>query len=123
MKTATVQTPGRADDGLSFWRRVSVLGPDECWPWIGPMSPDGYGQAYDGKRSIQAHRLAYRYGVGEIPTGLWVLHSCDNRRCQNPAHLSAGTPTDNQHGMSVRGRARNGHTLLIKGTVNRWGNS
>ena len=52
----------------------------------------------------QSHRFVYEHLVGEIPTGLQVLHSCDNRRCINPKHLFLGTQHDNVLDMISKGR-------------------
>jgi hypothetical protein len=39
--------------------------------------------------------------------GKWILHSCDNPACINPAHLRIGTPADNTADMMSR--KRNGY--------------
>jgi hypothetical protein len=53
----------------------------------------------------QAHRVSWeianRRHVGK---GCYVLHSCDNPPCVNPAHLSEGTPTENVHDCIEKGR-------------------
>ncbi len=94
----------------SFWRRVERRGPDECWPWLGPLDTRGYGHtAYDG-RNYRAHRLAYISVNGPIPThdnNSSVMHSCDNRPCCNPAHLSLGTHAANMADMKAKGRRKN----------------
>ncbi len=37
---------------------------------------------------------------------LHARHSCDNRWCINPAHITAGTHQDNMDDMTTRGRSR-----------------
>lgn len=79
--------------------------PDECWPWMGPRSTDGYG-LLSGKFG-RAHRLAYALFVGD-PAGADVLHTCDNRPCCNPRHLYLGTNEQNVRDRVERNRTAKG---------------
>jgi DNA-binding XRE family transcriptional regulator len=60
-----------------------------------------------------AHRVAYEFGVGPIPDGLFVLHECDNPKCCNPAHLRVGTQAENIRQCVERGRK---HVSSIRAT-------
>lgn len=90
---------------VKFWRQVNKT--DTCWLWTGcgDGKSDGYGRivAIDGK-SMGAHRASWEIHNGPIPPGLDVLHSCDIRRCINPAHLSLGGDVENQRQAWARGR-------------------
>lgn len=56
----------------------------------------GYAWLKSGGSKIAAHVLAWQEANGRtVPTGLVVMHSCDNPRCVNPEHLSVGTHRDN----------------------------
>lgn len=45
---------------------------------------------------IYAHKFAWEQANHrKVPKGMVVMHSCDNPRCVNPAHLSIGTQRDN----------------------------
>lgn len=70
---------------------------DGCWLWTAGTTPNGYGMFSLGKRSEgskHAHRVSYELFKGEIPRGLWILHTCRNK-CVNPEHLVPGTPSKN----------------------------
>jgi hypothetical protein len=88
-----------------------------CWNWGGCVGAHGYGVIDAEGRRKRAHRVALRLSGVEVPDDLVVMHSCDNRRCVNPAHLSVGTFADNTHDMIAKGRALTGdrHPHRING--------
>lgn len=93
-----------------FWPKVDVRGPDECWEWKACIAgATGYGligKGGLGAGSEGAHRISYKLNIGEIPHGKVVMHTCDNRKCVNPAHLRLGTKLENTHDMMRKGRHR-----------------
>jgi hypothetical protein len=49
---------------------------------------------------------------GPIPTGLVVMHNCDNPLCINIDHLELGTQEENMWGMKARKRAKHRGKML-----------
>ena len=77
-----------------------------CWLWLRSVGSHGYGQGTGGgQRVTVAHRLSYEAFKGPIPTGMLVQHSCDNKWCVNPDHLSIGTDATNAIDKQKKGRA------------------
>lgn len=88
-----------------FWAKVERRGPDECWPWQASGDRRGYGQVMlRDHRPRRAAHMALHFDGRPRPGSLHSLHSCDNPRCCNPAHLSWGTIAENAQGKSQRGR-------------------
>lgn len=76
-----------------------------CIEAEGTPNNSGYCSVWYNGQRIGAHRAAYIESNGEIPEGCVVMHSCDNRRCVNPEHLSVGSQSDNLRDMVDKGRA------------------
>jgi hypothetical protein len=88
----------------NFRAQFDQAGVDECWLWTGTVA-SGYGRIRIGARQReQAHRVSWMLVNGPIPQGLFVLHSCDVRRCVNPGHLFLGTQLDNMRDAQEKGR-------------------
>ncbi len=87
---------------LRLWEKVRKT--DTCWLWTGAMLKTGYGSIRIDGKAMRAHRVAYELEKGEIPDGMLLRHTCDNRECVNPDHLIPGTSKDNTNDALVRGR-------------------
>jgi hypothetical protein len=99
------------DHGLLTEDGSTRLLVEDCVEWGGSRNWQGYGKY--GREPVPAHRAAYCVANGVSPDsirGLFVLHSCDNPPCFNPAHLRLGTAAENTRDMMEKGRcnARSG---------------
>lgn len=105
-----------------FWPLVTAGKHNECWHFEGTLDRDGYGKFRLIPEGL-AHRVMYRLRVGVIPTGVHVLHTCDNPRCCNPSHLFLGSPSVNMQDMWDKKRHRrlvgenNNHAKLTSAKV------
>lgn len=94
-----------------FWRKVVVVGLDDCWNWTGAITTHGYG-SFNGLGGY-AHRVAWQFKFGAIADNLHVLHKCDNRLCVNPNHLFLGTNRDNVYDKLRKGREARGVQMRL----------
>lgn len=81
--------------------RGATIGPG-CWEWKGHKERGGYGASGDAL----AHRQSFLRFIGDIPSGMIVMHRCDNPPCVRPSHLSIGTQGENLKDMDRKGRRR-----------------
>ena len=100
-----------ASPEVRFFRFVDKKSDNECWHWTGHKLGN-YGSFSIGAKSlgsVLAHRFSWSmHNNKEIPSGMVIMHSCDNPLCVNPNHLSVGTYMENTHDMLRKGR----HTYI-----------
>jgi hypothetical protein len=101
-KNTECRVCGATITATTFWKHVHKGA--GCWLWTGLRDSNGYGR----QCHTLAHRLAWIFSIGAVPTGVCVLHHCDTPACCNPAHLWLGSQSDNLADMRNKGRARSG---------------
>lgn len=104
--TAKLNGPATVYDKI--WLPTTI--PDTCIEYAGAPNEYGYCRTIDQRtgKLVRVHRVAYcKYNNIKLEdiAGKLLMHSCDNRRCINPKHLTLGTDLANSHDMIAKGRA------------------
>lgn len=82
-----------------------------CWNWIACTQSNGYGRFSLSGKSMGSHRASFKIFKGDIPCGMDICHTCDNRKCINPDHLFLGTRKDNMQDAVSKNRQAQGFML------------
>jgi hypothetical protein len=90
------------DEAIKHLRSRVIITESGCHEWQGPRTKDGYGQLGEYYLIEQfgiklVHRLMVHLTTGHefADRSEQVMHSCHNRSCCNPDHLSIGTAKEN----------------------------
>lgn len=86
-----------------FWNHVNKHGPipkhrpelGKCWEWTLARDANGYGVVSFHNKQARCHRVMWVIHHGEIASGMFILHHCDNPSCCRLDHLYEGTPQQN----------------------------
>jgi hypothetical protein len=97
----------------------STMNVGGCWVWTGMVSSKGYGMTSWNTKPVCIHRRIYEVSHSRLlATEEFVCHTCDERRCWNPAHLFVGDAEANNNDCAAKGR----HHNTVK-THCKWGHS
>jgi len=78
-----------------------------CWICVshGNYHPKRRPRVKRNSKMFNIPRLSYEFHNNEkIPEGMYILHSCDNKKCLNPAHLRVGDQQENMDDAKERNR-------------------
>lgn len=94
-----------------FWSKVERTS-ETCWLWKGTVV-GGYGQFWDGKKTVKAHR----YIMGVTDPKIEVDHKCRVTICVRPVHLELVTHQENcKRRSAVKTHCTQGHAYDEKNT-------
>lgn len=109
-----------ARGGVRLLPLIDKISNEPHWMWTGATSPTtGYGCARgNNQKMTSAHRAVWEMLIGEIPSGMEILHHCDIKLCVNPNCLFVGTQYTNIQDAKSKGRLTGGPNKAQKGQDN-----
>lgn len=94
--------PAKEAPFIRFGRSYQIDPVTGCWDWTGKVGSTGYGEIKCFGKWEGAHRLSYSLYNGPVDPDFEIKHSCDNKICVNPDHLSQGTHLSNMQEAAER---------------------
>lgn len=89
-------------DKARFLNRIVKLD-NGCWKLGANTKEHRYTSFATNNTTIAAHRYSFAIHNPEADRSVHILHSCDNKYCVNPDHLSAGTHSENHKDRAIKG--------------------
>lgn len=78
----------------NYWRNIDKQD-NGCWIWTGGVNPCGTGHmgvTIEGVLLTSAHRLGWYLAHNQLlDRRTIIIHTCNNKLCQNPAHMTLDT--------------------------------
>ena len=75
---------------LSYWSKVDIREPDQCWPWVAPLIKSRLWFTWERREirnQFRHHPITVGVWLSWGDTGrLGTVSTCGNRRCCNPLH-------------------------------------
>lgn len=93
-----------ADVILRVLPKLTVSSSTGCIEFNGAHNGAGHGRIRVGSALKTVTHVVYEHYVTPIPSGMRVLHTCDNPKCVNINHLYLGTQSDSIRDMHKRNR-------------------
>lgn len=98
------------------------LSETDCWEcYSHAIGGGGYPVIGIARKLASIHRVSYLHHYGDIPEGMVIMHTCDNKLCYNPQHLKLATQKENMQDAKIKKRnahgIRNGMNKLTEAQV------
>ena len=88
-----------------LFKRVAVASWDECWPYQGAKTKDGFGQISGGKRgapSLRSNHVVFEhFSQAPVPDGMLVELTCGDNACCNFKHMRLAKRNHNVFGAKI----------------------
>ena len=95
---------------INYSEKCDVSG---CWNWKMAKNSRGYAEISHNAKKERANRISYQAFKGEVPSHLFICHTCDNPACVNPDHLYIGTHQNNVDDKLKRNKQPRGEEIKL----------
>lgn len=110
--------PAMTDEQLkNFLGGIKEINERGCWTTSYYSEKKSRPQIKYRGKTVFLHRVSFILWKDENPKNKLILHSCDNTKCYNPAHLRLGSQAENMIDAVKRGRWATGKATRRPQTI------